>query len=306
MNENIMVSIVCNTFNQEDYIADTLDSFLMQSTNFLYEILVHDDASTDSTVKIIKEYEKKYPDLIKPIYQEKNQYSQNVNIDSVFQYSRAKGKYIAYCEGDDYWTDPEKLQKQVDLLEHHSEVDICAHRAEAVDAETKERLEMIAPADKDTLFTIEEVIRGEGGFVSTNSLLMRKECMCTYYKFSDEFPFDYAMQIQGALRGGMLYMDEMMSAYRKDAKGSWTVYTTENIEKKVEHIKNEVNMLKTLNQETNYQYDKEIMHKIRKNQYSSLILQKRYGEAICKYWDIYSELPLKRRIKLIGKLILRK
>ena len=130
--------------------------------------------------------------------------------------------------------------------------------------------------------------------------------MCTYYKFSDEFPFDYAMQIQGALRGGMLYMDEMMSAYRKDAKGSWTVYTTENIEKKVEHIKNEVNMLKTLNQETNYQYDKEIMHKIRKNQYSSLILQKRYGEAICKYWDIYSELPLKRRIKLIGKLILRK
>ena len=84
-------------------------------------------------------------------------------------------------------------------------------------------------------------------------------------------------------------MNEIMSAYRRDAKGSWTVYTTENIEKKVEHIKNEVTMLETLNQETNYQYDKEIQHKIRKNQYGALILQKKYGEAIRKYWDVFSE-----------------
>lgn len=306
MSDSIMVSIVCNTFNQEDYIADAIESFLMQRTNFKYEILIHDDASTDSTVKIIKEYEEKYPELIKPIYQKVNQYSQGVNIDSVFQYSRAKGKYIAYCEGDDYWTDPLKLQKQYELMEQHPDIDICAHGAKAVDAETKELLEMIAPAEKDTLFTIREVINGEGGFVSTNSLLMRKECMCTYYQFSDEFPFDYAMQIQGSLKGGMLYMNEIMSAYRKDAKGSWTVYTTENIEKKVEHIKNEVTMLETLNKETNYQYDKEIQHKIRKNQYGALILQKKYGEAICKYPDIYSELPLKKRVKLIGKYILKK
>lgn len=306
MNENIMVSIVCNTFNQEDYIADAIESFLMQRTNFEYEILIHDDASTDSTANIIKKYEDKYPKLIKPIYQEKNQYSQNVNIDSVFQYSRAKGKYIAYCEGDDYWTDSLKLQKQVELLELHPEIEICAHSAEVVDAETKEKLEMIAPADKDTLFTIEEVIRGEGGFVATNSLLMRTDCMRKFYEFSENFPFDYAMQIQGALKGGMLYLSEIMSAYRKDAKGSWTVYTTENIEKKIAHVKNEVTMLETLNKETNYQYDKEVQHKIRKNQYGILILQKKYGEAIRKYWDIFSELPPKKRIKLVGKYILKK
>lgn len=306
MDEKIMVSIVCNTFNQADYIAEALESFVMQRTNFSYEILVHDDASTDSTVQIIKTYEEKYPDLVKPIYQEVNQYSQDVNIDSVFQYSRAKGKYIAYCEGDDYWTDPLKLQKQFDLMEQHPEIDICAHGARAVDAETKEEIEMIAPAKEDTLFSIEEVIRGEGGFVSTNSLFMRTECMCQFYEFSDKFPFDYAMQIQGALKGGMLYLAEIMSEYRKDAKGSWTVYTTENIEKKAAHIRNEIKMLENLNKETNYLYDMEIQHKIRKNQYGILILQKKYGEAMRRYWDIYSELSLKKRIKLLGKYILKK
>lgn len=306
MSENIMVSVVCNTFNQEDYIADALESFLMQRTGFSYEILVHDDASTDSTVEIIKTYEEKYPGIIKPIYQKENQYSKGVNIESVFQYSRVKGKYIAYCEGDDYWTDPLKLQKQFELMELHPEIDVCAHSAEVVDAETKERIEMISPAEKDVLFTIEEVIRGEGGFVSTNSLFARTECLCRYYEFSDKFPFDYAMQIQGALKGGMLYLSEIMSAYRKESKGSWTVATNDNIEKKIAHIKNEVTMLETLNEETDYQYDKEIQHKIRKNQYGILILQKKYREAIYKYWDIYSELPLKKRAKLLGKYILKK
>ena len=115
-NTKPLVSIDCLTYNHELYIRDALEGFLMQKTDFTFEVLIHDDASTDQTANIIRKYEKKYPAIIKPIYQKENQYSKEVNITKDFQLSRAKGKYIAICEGDDYWTDPYKLQKQVDFL----------------------------------------------------------------------------------------------------------------------------------------------------------------------------------------------
>ena len=113
---NIMVSICCITYNQEKFIRQALDGFLMQKTNFKYEIIIHDDASTDNTANIILEYEKKYPDIIKPIYQTENQYSKGKK-PTLITYKAAQGKYIALCEGDDYWIDENKLQLQVDYME---------------------------------------------------------------------------------------------------------------------------------------------------------------------------------------------
>jgi len=115
------VSICCITYNHEFFIRDAIRGFINQKTSFPFEILIHDDASTDGTAEIIKLYEEKYPDIIKPIYQKENQYSQGRNISLVYQFPRARGKYIALCEGDDYWTDPYKLQKQVDFLEANTE-----------------------------------------------------------------------------------------------------------------------------------------------------------------------------------------
>lgn len=112
-----LVSICCLTYNHEPYIRQCLEGFLMQKVNFRFEVLIHDDASTDKTPQIIREYEEKYPKTIKPIYQNENQYSKGVRVTWVYQFPRAKGKYIALCEGDDYWIDPDKLQKQVDFLE---------------------------------------------------------------------------------------------------------------------------------------------------------------------------------------------
>ena len=108
-----LLSICCVTYNHKKYIRQCLDSFLMQKTNFKFEIIIHDDASTDGTADIIKEYYEKYPDIIKPIFQTENQFSQGKSISKTFIYPRIKGKYVALCEGDDYWTDPYKLQKQV-------------------------------------------------------------------------------------------------------------------------------------------------------------------------------------------------
>lgn len=125
--EEIMVSICCITYNHENYIADAIEGFLMQETDFNYEIIIHDDASTDKTADIIRSYEQNYPGIIKPIYQKVNQYSQGVKILPTFLYPKAKGKYIALCEGDDYWTDSKKLQIQFECLEKNQDAVCCYH-----------------------------------------------------------------------------------------------------------------------------------------------------------------------------------
>lgn len=114
-----LVSICCITYNHVSYIMEAIDSFLMQETTFPFEILIHDDASTDGTTDIIIDYANKYPDIIRTIIQTENQYSKGGLINPRFVFPRARGKYIALCEGDDYWTDKTKLQKQVNFLENN-------------------------------------------------------------------------------------------------------------------------------------------------------------------------------------------
>ena len=143
---NIVVSICCLTYNHAPFIRKALDGFLMQQPPSCVpqgakmsdwcEILIHDDCSTDGTDEIIREYAANYPDLIFPLYEEENQYSRGGKGHMDFyNYNRAKGKYIAYCEGDDYWTAPNKLQKQVDFMESHPDYSVCWHRVVVVDVE---------------------------------------------------------------------------------------------------------------------------------------------------------------------------
>jgi len=123
---NPLVSISCLSYNHVLFIRECLDSFLMQKTNFDFEIIIHDDGSTDGTKEVIEEYRVKYPSIIFPVYQTENQYSKGVRgMMAKFNFPRCKGKYIALCEGDDYWTDPLKLQKQVDFLENNQDFSIC-------------------------------------------------------------------------------------------------------------------------------------------------------------------------------------
>lgn len=220
MNREIAVSIICNAYNHEPYIAQCLEGFVIQKTSFCFEVLVHDDASTDKTADIIRMYEGKYPHLIKPIYQTENQYSKGGI--SKFQYPRVKGKYVAFCEGDDYWMDPYKLQKQFDAMEAHPEVDICAHNAVMLNACTNKKIRNIAPRKKNAIIPTEDVIRGGGGFVATNSLFYRAKLLEDIPPFRKMLGIDYALQIHGALRGGMLYLSDCMSAYRFLVPGSWS------------------------------------------------------------------------------------
>lgn len=156
-----VVSICCITYNHEPYIEDALKGFLIQETDFPFEILIHDDASTDRTADIIREYEAKYPRLIKPIYQVENQWSKNIRALQDFLYPKSKGNYIALCEGDDYWVDKEKLQKQAAYLDNNPDVVISGHDAFIIDEKDNYISDSKLPDTHKRDYTGEELILGK-------------------------------------------------------------------------------------------------------------------------------------------------
>lgn len=193
---NIVVSVICNTYNHEPYIRQCLDGFVMQKTDFSFEVLIHDDASTDKTADIIREYEAQYPDIIKPIYQAENQYSKKTGIMKTFQYPRVKGKYIALCEGDDYWIDPLKLQKQVDFMEANPKCSLCHTDFIIQNDIINESTEYIHPLYNDKFKIISDIINGNVYRIQTNTVLFRK---CDYYNTinSDYFLYQSGYFLMG-------------------------------------------------------------------------------------------------------------
>jgi glycosyltransferase involved in cell wall biosynthesis len=219
------VSICCITYNHSTYITDCIEGFLMQKTTFPFEIIIHDDASTDGTTEIIRSYAINYPNLIFPIYQNENQYSKKSgSIEARFVYPKAHGKYIALCEGDDFWTDPYKLQKQIDELQKHPNCNICFHPVLKVNEATSKKDEIIANyGDLVKIFSAAEVIVGGGSFMPTVSIVLNRYVIENLPEwFMQASVEDYFLQILGSLNGGALYFNETMAVYRANLKGSWT------------------------------------------------------------------------------------
>ena len=219
--EEMIVSIACVAFNHEEYLHATLDSFLMQETSFPFEILINDDVSTDGTVDILKEYEAKYPNIVKPVYQTENQYSKGINtISLLFPY--AKGKYVAFCDGDDYWTDTKKLQIQVDAMQKHPEVDLSFHPCYR-DTDGVFTKVLTKHADTDKIFSVNHSIKGHGKFAETVSMMFTRSLISSLPEwYTTALPGDYVSEVMGAERGGSLYINRIMSAYRAGLEGGWT------------------------------------------------------------------------------------
>ncbi|MEN8251933.1 MAG: glycosyltransferase, partial [Bacteroidota bacterium] len=174
-----VVSVCCTAYNHEHYIGEAIDGFLMQETDFPFEILIHDDCSTDETAKIIRNYEKKYPNIIKPIYQRENQYSKGIRVNPIFNFLRAKGKYIALCEGDDYWIDPLKLQNQIEFLEKNDEYSMCYHSRIHVDSNSK-IIDHVC-LEPNTDYSEKELISGIA-VPMTNTIVFRNIIDPSFYK----------------------------------------------------------------------------------------------------------------------------
>lgn len=216
----VLVSISCITYNHAPFIRECLDGFIMQKTNFPFEVLIHDDASTDGTTEIIKEYEEKYPDIIKPLYEEENQWIKGRRGSAVFNFPRAKGKYIALCEGDDYWTDPLKLQKQVDFLEANPDYVMCTHGYNEY-WEAHNKISNIAQVSSKEI-TLSTLIYCSWYFFQPLSLLFRNDAfnIGEYNKYAcsrDTILFYYLLT-----KGKGFYFQEKMAIYRRHSNGIWT------------------------------------------------------------------------------------
>ncbi len=225
---SIGVSISCITFNQHNYIRKTLEGFISQKTSFTYEILIHDDASTDGTAEIIREYEKKYPQLFKVIYQSDNQYSKGVDVHC-FNMSRAKGKYVAFCEGDDYWNCNTKLQEQYDALEREYSCSVCVHDVRCIDRDGI-KLSKFFPGISlpegiilSQQYVEFEMVRKPWLF-QTSCYFIRNEVIREYLEKKPPFVKEYCvgdlpMMLFSLLKGNCYYIKKEMSCYRKNSGG---------------------------------------------------------------------------------------
>ena len=226
--DEILVSIQCATFNQESYIRQCLDGFVMQQTNFRFEAIVHDDASTDNTAAIIQEYANKYPDIIQPIFETENQYSKHNGSITRIMRQHMRGKYIAFCEGDDYWIDPLKLQKQVDLLEQDPEIGLVNTENHVLYEEEGVLLECYNRKKNriNSKTAIEQVAISEllssRYFIKTGSVCLRRDLYEEYAK-SDEyqyirahFPFgDIPLWVYIASKKKLAYIEDPTMVYRR-------------------------------------------------------------------------------------------
>ena len=223
-----LVSVCSITYNHELFIRDALDSFLMQETDFPFDVIIHDDASTDRTADIIREYVEMYPHIIKPFFQTENQYSKSMSFGSILQlvFLSAQGEYIALCEGDDYWTDPRKLQIQIEEMRKRPECDISFHPAFHKYMDKTRPDEVCCQHRKDTcVIPLSEVIRGDGGFCPTASLIIKKNTLNNFpeWFYSPLLPFtDYFIQVYGAKNGGALFINIPLATYRYGTPNSWT------------------------------------------------------------------------------------
>lgn len=218
-NSDILVSVICLTYNHSYFIKQCLDGFVMQETNFNYEVIIHDDASTDDTQDIIKEYAQKYTDIFVPILQKENQYSKHVQIGSTFIYPICRGKYVAYCEGDDYWTDPLKLQRQVDFLESHPEYVAIAENGLEVNSVIHKEFPFNTDPSHDV--SLEEIILKRR--FPTAGVMGRREAMNDFHE-TCRVSIDTILWCWFVSKGKFRYENTISSVYRRGTQGM-TEYT---------------------------------------------------------------------------------
>lgn len=282
-----LVSIRCFAYNQEAYIKDALEGFVMQETTFPFEAIVHDDASTDGTATIIREYAEKYPHIIKPIFQTENQYSKHDGslgraVDEVIS---KESKYWALCEGDDYWTDPLKLQKQVVFMDKHNDFSMCFHNFSFLRNGKLFQSYEDYPIDNQEVF-FSDIVK-HGGWVFTGSRLFRAEYQNQIQELTSNCCVgDYPQALALAICGRVFYMKDNMCIYRQGQLGSWmTNFRKENTYKRRIISRNIVEMLERAN-------------KISKGRYKYSIYKAEYEQFLnCRDWEKLGKLKFYSIIK---------
>ena len=288
------VFVRCLTYNHEKYIEDALKGFVMQKTDFPFLAVVIDDCSTDGTADIVRRYEAQYPDIIKGIYLPHNFRQTREDKRPYYQEYIDKATYWAECEGDDYWTDPYKLQKQVNVLEKNSEVSICFTRVQPV-SRLKQVLNGGMPPEnsiKEGLFKIADFCREEYGKMQwvfqTSGALYRTIVVKDWKqsRIATNFPYsDMGVLILSLLHGNGYYISETMSCYRVDS-GGYNSTMAANPERNIQQERKLADALRAFDEYTDKKYHKYIQQRIRLCEYREYTLGKKHHWRIImpQYW----------------------
>ncbi len=271
----IKVSVIVHTYNHEKFIRQTLDSILIQQVNFDYEVIVGDDASPDSTPEIIKEYQQKFPKIIKPLLHPKNLGGFGKN-NTLATLSVCQGQYIAAMDGDDYWINPLKLQKQVDFLDNNPEFVSCFHNA-LIHFEDGSHPDMYVNDDTQKAITgIEDLIgEDEVWYMATSAVMFRNGIIKEYPKwFHESKSGDIPRYILLGKYGKFFYINELMSVYRKNGGGmSFT-----DGKQDADFLFNRIGMYKGINQELDFKFHQTINKNIARY-YLMLANSVQYGDS---------------------------
>lgn len=228
--DKVYISCVCITYNQENYIKDAVDGMLAQITDYRFEIIIHDDKSTDSTREILLEYKKKYPNLIKLVLQDENQYQKGKKITPL-AIAEAIGEYIALCEGDDYWININKIDKQTKIILSNKKIELLIHRSASLTT-SRYMQKVWSETDHGTepqQFDFQDVIIKSGQFSPTASYFFRKKSFLSIQTQYDKSPIgDLALEIYLGHKGIIYYIPDIMSVYRINSNGSWSAETVLN------------------------------------------------------------------------------
>lgn len=312
----IGVSILCLAYNHEKYIGDAIEGFLMQKTTFPIEIIINEDASTDDTARIIKEYEERYPDIIRPIYHTKNQYSLGININDKFMVPLARGKYIALCDGDDYWTDANKLQNQYDAMEANPSCHMCLHKVRELNLSSGKSNTFIPRNEIRTgiLSSYDFFVElGKSNFFNEVCYFFRRE---DYAEYQHNYPNfakasmktktdDTPMLLYFGQLGDVYYYNEDMAIYRHFVSGSWSdSFSNASNEQIIAWCSSGQEMYTLFNEFTNQKYAKPLERKLKFIRYKLAEANEDYATMTSEYCKEILDAQEHRtalRIRLLAK-----
>ena len=307
--EQPIVTVWCLAYNQKEFIRDALNGFVMQKTSFPFEVVVHDDASTDGTTDIVVDYAQKFPDIITPMVEQENQWQKGglKHIIDIMNDKHRRGRYIAFCEGDDYWTDPRKLQRQVDYLEQNRAYSMCFHSAKK-----KYETEAVAWIDceniQDKDYDPTDIFIN--WTVPTASVLCRREAMDFYanLKRPERIQnYDIFIILSCAMVGKLRGMHEQMSVYRIQGEG-----LTYNKEALVRCTMNNPEHFMCLKENFPIVDPRPVDDTISKTLFERALIQKSFKSQVQDLWASFKYRPARclrmsvHQILKAGKKLLRK
>lgn len=282
MSRKYGVTVICLAYNHEKYIEQTLKGFVAQKVNFPYRIIVHDDASTDGTADIIRNYERAYPGLIVGIYQHENMYSQKRAILAEFILPHIDSEYVALCEGDDYWIDEHKLQRQFNAMEQNKSCMMCTHRVREVRENGEPNGILYPPYEMET-----GVISGDHFMelaqrysFHTSSYFFRADEYIKYAKAPPNFRKvsgvgDVCDLLYFGYLGDVYYINEVMSCYRRGVSVSWSAAAgnPRNTQKHIDHLGQMILVMQEFDKFSNYKYHSFMEKRIALYAYRKIILE---------------------------------